>query len=131
MRPNTITGLAATTLLGLSVSAVAATQDSFSANTTSDLVALCSAESSDPMMTAAVNWCHGFMVGTYRVLASEELKERHKAFCVPNPTPDRNTAIAQFISWAKANPARMAQSPSDSVLLFLESSFPCTTGKGK
>jgi hypothetical protein len=130
MRSTTLS-LMGSIMLALPVAAYAATQDNFQLNTTGDLVALCSAESSDPMMTAAVNMCHGFFIATYRVLAVEETKERRKMFCVPSPAPNRNEAIAEFVSWARANPSRLAMPPSDAILGFLESSFPCkaTTSK--
>jgi hypothetical protein len=129
MRQRTVLSLLAPVLLGLSAPAMAETEDKFQLNTTSDLVALCSAEPADPMMTAALNWCHGFVVGTYRILAMEEMKERHKSFCLPARAPNRSEAIAQFVTWAKASPPRLAQPPSDSILGFLESSFPCRSGK--
>jgi hypothetical protein len=125
MRQRAMIGLIVPALLLGRAAVGAGTADNFQLNTTGDLVALCSAGSSDPMMTAAVSWCHGFMVGTYRVLAQEELRARHKVFCVPTPQPTRSDAIAGFVAWAKANPSQMGQSPSDSVLAYLEASFPC------
>jgi Ssp1 endopeptidase immunity protein Rap1a len=125
MRKHAMIGLMIPVLLLGRAAAGAGTEDNFQLNTTSDLVALCSAGPSDPMMTAAVNWCHGFMVGTYRVLAQVEAKQKRKVFCVPTPTPNRNDAVAKFVAWAKANPSQMGQSPSDSVLGYLEANFPC------
>jgi hypothetical protein len=129
MRKRAMIGLIVPVLLLGQAAAGAGTEDNFQANTTGDLVALCSAGPSDAMMTAAVNWCHGFMVGTYRVLVQVEMKDKHKLFCVPTPTPNRNDAVARFVTWAKASPSRMAQSPSDSILAYLEASFPCGRSK--
>jgi hypothetical protein len=130
VRSRTILGLIGSILVGLPAGVFAQTQDNFQLNTTSDLVALCSADPASPLMTAAANMCHGFMIGTYRVLATEEMKERHKSFCMPSQTtPNRNEAIGQFVAWARAKPSQMEQSPSDSVLAFLESKFPCKGAK--
>jgi Rap1a immunity proteins len=129
MRPRMILGLIGSILVGLPAVVSAQTQDNFQLNTTSDLVALCSADAASPLMTAAANMCHGFMIGTYRVLATEEMKERHKSFCMTSQAPNRNEAVSQFVAWARANPPQMEKSPSDSVLAFLENKFPCKSTK--
>jgi hypothetical protein len=68
--------------------AAAVTEDNFLVRTTGDLVALCSADKGDPLMTAAVSFCHGFEIGVYRALAKQEAARRGpKLFCVPNPPP--------------------------------------------
>jgi hypothetical protein len=103
MRPRMILGLIGSILVGLPAGVSAQTQDNFQLSTTSDLVALCSADPASPLMTAAANMCHGFMVGTYRVLAIEEMKERHKSFCVlSQKIPNRNEAVGQFVDWSRA-----------------------------
>ena len=43
---------------------------------TGDLIELCTAAPTDPMGTAALNFCHGFGVGVYRVL--EEFESARK-----------------------------------------------------
>jgi hypothetical protein len=129
MRPGIVLSLMAPLLLSPVMATLAATPDNFQLNKTSDLVALCSPDTTDPMMAADVSWCHGFVVGTYRILEQEEMKERHKAFCMANPPPNRNDAIAAFVAWVKANPSQLTQSPSDSILSYLESSYPCKVGK--
>src|ERR1700753_297739 len=95
------TAFAATALAMLSMQAHAVTEDNFLAKTTGDIIALCSPADSDSMRTAAVNFCHGFVVGAYRVLAQEgEALGTSKAFCPPATLPSRNEAIANVIHWA-------------------------------
>jgi hypothetical protein len=65
----------------------AVTQENFHVRTAADLVALCSAEGSDEMTTAAVVFCHGYAVGVYQTLLAEQSGWRTKLFCVPNPRP--------------------------------------------
>lgn len=111
-------------------SRAAVTEDTFQLRTTSDLVDLCSAAPSDPMVTAALNFCHGFALGVFRVLDEEAVAERiHRMFCVPAQTPTRNQVLADFVQWAKASPNVMAQRPADGLTAYLVKTFPCPKGK--
>jgi len=106
------------------------TEDTFQLKTTSDLVELCSSGQSDPMMTAAVNFCHGFALGVFRVLDEENAAHRiSKLFCIPNPTPTRSQAIGDFVQWAKSTPGVMDQRPADGLLAYLAKTYPCPRGK--
>jgi hypothetical protein len=108
----------------------AVTEDTFKLQTTGDLVELCSAAPSDPMGTAALNFCHGFALGVFRVLDEEASAQRmHRMFCAPTPGPSRTQAIAAFVQWANANPSVMTQRPANGVLTYLEQTFPCSRGK--
>ena len=106
------------------------TEDSFLLHNTGDLVELCSAAQSDTMYTAAVNFCHGFAVGVFRVLQEEDRarKSRHM-FCMPSQSPSRNEGIANFVQWAKADPGRSALPPADAIATFLTQQFPCPRGR--
>lgn len=106
------------------------TEDNFLLRTTGDLVALCSAAPADPMMTAAANFCHGFAVGSYRVLAEVDAAKRGpKIICLPTPMPTRNSAIAQFVTWAQASPERMSMPPVDGLVSFGRQQYPCPRGR--
>ena len=120
--------------LGLGVSAgsvhAAVTQDTFTLQSTGDLVDLCSAAQSDPLYTAAVNFCHGFTVGVFRVLQEEDMAKRSRhMFCLPSQMPTRNEGIANFIQWANADPGRSALQPADAIAAFLTQQFPCPRGR--
>lgn len=107
----------------------AVTQDTFQLNSTADLVQLCSASPSDPMGTAALNFCHGFGVGVFRVLQEVEKAERTHSFCMPDPLPTRNEALASFIQWSNANPDQLSLPPQDGIEAFLSKQYPCTRRK--
>ena len=108
----------------------AVTEDTFKLQTTGDLVALCSDAPSDPMSTAALNFCHGFALGVFRVLDEEAAAQRtHRMFCAPNPGPSRTQAIANFVEWSKTNPDVMPQRPADGLVAYLVKTFPCPHGK--
>src|SRR4051794_16061605 len=81
-------------------------KDDFQLTTTASLVSLCSAPQTDPLYTAAMNFCHGFAVGTYRAIVAEEAasRSRNKLFCPPQQTMTRDEAIAGFVQWASARP---------------------------
>jgi hypothetical protein len=104
----------------------AVTQDSFLLRNTRDLVDLCSAVQADPLYTAAVNFCHGFAVGVFRVLQEEEAAHQSPMFCLPEPAPTRTESIARFMQWANAEPSRLAQSAPDGIALFLSQQYPCS-----
>jgi Rap1a immunity proteins len=105
----------------------AVTEDNFLLHNNADLVAMCSAEKSDPMYTAATNFCHGFAVGVFRVLQEEEMAARPSArlFCLPDPAPSRNESMANFVQWATADSKRLGQPPADGIAAFLAQQFPC------
>ena len=108
----------------------AVTEDTFQLRTAGDLVELCSVAPSDPMGTAALNFCHGFAVGVYRVLEEENAAKRGpKMFCAADQPLTRNQAIADFVQWAKATPEVMSQGPADGITSFLTKKYPCQRGK--
>src|SRR4051794_37159002 len=96
----------ASLLIALGTTARAAvTQDMFLLRNTGDLVELCSAAQDDPLFTAAQNFCQGFTVGVFRVLWEEDMARRTgHLFCLPNPPPTRNEAVASFVQSVRANP---------------------------
>src|SRR5258708_5741456 len=97
--------LCATTSTGFAQDRVP--QDMFQLRNTGDLVALCSAAPSDPLYTAAVNFCHGFALGVFKVLQQEGAASRAgQIFCMPDPPPTRQEGITDFISWGHSNPGQ-------------------------
>ena len=129
-RVLSVTGVVAalllgTPLVGTNLAQAAVTEDNFQLRTTADLVALCTADPAEPMGTAALNFCQGFGVGTYRVLLDVQIAKKRADFCMPVPGPTRNDTIAAFSAWANGNPARLASPAEDSVYSFLMAQYPC------
>lgn len=122
-------GLCGTLVSG--VAWAAPTEQDFQLRTTRDLTALCAAAPTDQMGTAAINFCHGFALGVYRVLQQEQMASspRSRLFCVPSPTPSRNEAIADFVRWAQATPRVLDQPPADGIAAYLVHKFPCQRSK--
>ncbi len=107
----------------------AVSEDTFLLRTTGDLVELCEATPADTLYTAAVNFCHGFSLGVYRVLEEENTATTHHMFCMPDPAPRRNDALAAFVKWADANPDQKNQPPADGIASYLTKTYPCAHGK--
>jgi hypothetical protein len=108
--------------------AAAVAEDAFQVRSTGDLVTLCAADKTDPMYTAAQNFCHGFATGTFRTLRDVELamRSKKKLFCETTMPAHRNEAIAAFVSWAQAHNDVMALPATDGILKFLEQQYPCS-----
>lgn len=123
-----IAGLAGMSLCLAAAQAEPVTEEHFKIVTTGDLATLCAAEPGETLGTAALNFCHGFAVGVYQVLAEQQTAPRsRKMFCLPNPQPTRNEAIATFVQWARAKPERASLAPADGLAQFLSDQYPCAT----
>jgi len=108
----------------------AATETNFSANTTGDLIELCTATPDNAMGTAAVNFCEGFVQGAVLVEMQNQAAFRGpKLFCMPNPPPSRNQALGEFVNWARSSPDRLAQSSTDGLFRFLIERYPCAPSR--
>jgi Rap1a immunity proteins len=103
----------------------ATTSDNFLVRTTSDLVDLCTADQSDPMMPEALGFCQGFVVGVYQTLANTQAGLPTRLFCPSSPLPTRSQTIASFVAWVRANPNAAAEAPADGILGYLEYTYPC------
>ena len=104
----------------------AATEANFGANTTGDLVELCTATPDNPIGTAAINFCEGFAQGAVLVEMQNQAAFRGpKLFCMPNPPPSRNQALNDFVNWARSAPDRLARSSTDGLFRFLSERYPC------
>ncbi len=128
MKSGLITIMAMAALAAAPARAAApVSQDDFLVATTANLVSLCDAAPTDPLYTAAKNFCHGFAVGTYRVLEIEEAASRtkRKSYCAPTPLPTREQAVSAFVQWASARPTTLARPPSDGVVEYLIATYPC------
>ena len=130
LRRHVLAGLAVCAAALPAAARAAVTEDTFQLRTTGDLVELCTTAPSDPMGTAALNFCHGFALGVYRVLEEENAARRMgKLFCIPEPPPTRNEALADFVQWAKASPTLISQPPADGIAAYLTTKYPCRRGK--
>jgi hypothetical protein len=119
--------LGLTLALGLAMAdaRAAVTDQDFLVATTGNLADLCKATTTDPVYTAAVNFCHGFTVGVYRVLEAENRAKSTHIFCAPQQMPTRTEAIAAFVRWVDAHPDERNLRPVDGMAAYLQQQFPC------
>jgi hypothetical protein len=105
----------------------AATEQEFPPHNTQELVDLCSSGPGDAVMTAAVNFCHGFMEGVVTVQLEYQAADPRapKLICLPTPAPTHNDVVAGFVAWAKQNPGEMNDKPADGLVSYLSSQYPC------
>ena len=101
------------------------TTEHFLVRTTADLVALCTPTPGDPMALQAIHFCHGYLIGAYHYHAAENAGAADKTICLPNPPPNRDAGVAQFVSWARAHPQYMADPAVETEFRFLEATWPC------
>lgn len=103
------------------------TDQEFRSGRTGDLAALCGAPASDPMHTAAVNWCQGFMVGAgqYHHSMSAAGTAPKSLFCLPTPEPTLEQARLAFVAWARAHPQYAAERAVDGLTRFAAETWPC------
>jgi hypothetical protein len=106
-------------------SRAATTETNFHLATGADLAALCGAQQDEKLYTAAQNFCEGFTLGVYSVLSKEEAAGGVKTFCLPTPAPTRDEAKATYVAFIAATPKAASAVPEDSVLLFLQTQYPC------
>lgn len=110
----------------LPAAAPAATEQNFHVKTTRDLITLCATPPNDPLHTAAVNFCEGFLVGAYQYhMLSVKTEGRPPLICPPDPPPSRNDSVLRFIQWSKAHDPVLETPPVAGMFEFLAQSYPC------
>jgi Rap1a immunity proteins len=113
-------------IAGATSAAAAVTESEFPPRTVRDLIAICAPEPSDPMMTAAVNFCHGYAEGAVDVEEAHEAQRgARKLFCLPSPPPPRGSELTSFITWANEQPARLDMPAIDGMFIYLAGKYPC------
>ena len=104
----------------------AVTEKDFEAETTQDIVNLCTASTDDPLYHQAVNFCHGYLVGAWDYYEAVSSGPKGIKFvCPPDPVPSRNDSFNRFIEWAKAHPQHMGESPVETEFRFLMEKWSC------
>ncbi len=120
----------ALSLPALAARAAPVNEAQFPPKTVRDLITICTPDKADPMMTGAVNYCHGFVEGAVIVEEAHETQRgQRKIFCIPQPAPASDAALAAFTTWANADPTRLDDPAVDGMFIYLATAYPC--GKRK
>jgi hypothetical protein len=115
-----------TALLLTPMAAGAVSEEDFLAQTTEQMINLCTASPDDPLYVQATNFCHGYLVGAFHYYeASRSGPGGIQLVCPPDPRPSRNAAISEFIDWAKAHPQHWKEPPVETEFRFLVEKWPC------
>jgi hypothetical protein len=110
----------------------AATMQNFQDATTADYLALCNTAPGQENYVAAIHFCEGFASGAYQYYLSLASRDPGERFvCLPTPVPSRDKIKADFVAWAKANPAVMNDPPVDSIFRYLGQTYPCADAAKK
>ena len=85
------------------VAARAVDSANFVLNTTEDLYLLCSTANNDPLRTAAINCCEGFLLGVVTFQnAIADANPNKRLICYPQGVT-RDQGIQAFVSWAASH----------------------------
>ena len=104
----------------------AVTEKDFKAETTQNIVNLCTASPDDPLYHQAINFCHGYLVGAYHYYDAQSSGPKGIKFvCPPDPRPSRNQSIGMFIEWAQAHPQYRNEPQVETEFRFLMEKWPC------
>ena len=104
----------------------AVSEKDFEAQTTQDIINLCTVLPDDPLYHQAINFCHGYLVGSYHYYeASRSGPEGLQLVCKPDPQTSRNATIDKFIDWAKAHPQYRGEPAVETEFMFLMEEWPC------
>jgi hypothetical protein len=88
------------------------------------VIDVCSTPSTDPLYTAAANFCQGFVVGAYQSYEAAIAKGKRKPFiCLPAPV-NRNEA-SRSSSPGEGAPRVQGRAPINFLLKFLREKWPC------
>lgn len=107
----------------------AATPDRFNVHSAADLIEICRTEPTDATSSAAVGFCHGYVVGVYRTLEEiQEARPKSRYFCVNERPASRTEAINAYITWTSARPDELTKVPMESIADYLKANYPCPAG---
>jgi hypothetical protein len=104
----------------------AVTEKDFEAQTTENMINLCTATPDDPLYHQAINFCHGYLVGAFHYHEAVSLGPKgNRLVCPPVPRPTRNVTIDKFIEWAQAHRQYWREPPVETEFRFLMEKWPC------
>lgn len=110
--------------MAITGSAFGAGPDHFQLRNASDLVKICSTQTSDSEYASAIAFCHGFLAGAYRYYLAAT-PEPDRFVCAPNPAPTRTKVMNDFVGWVKARPQNTQDQPADMLFRYLAEVYPC------
>ena len=120
---RTLAVAAALTVMLSGLPAVAQRAVSLQARTAGELADLCAANPKEALGEAKINYCHGYAQGA--IQAEIRRSEGKKAFCFPDPPPNRTTTMNDFVNWVRALPDHRTPPAVEGLFQFLGERYPC------
>jgi hypothetical protein len=98
----------------------------FMLRTTADLVLLCGVSRADPNATAAIHFCHGYIVGLDHFSEATGRPFRGTLYCPPEKLDlTRDQVVAGFVAWHRKNPGPASEAPFDGIIRWAAATWPC------
>lgn len=116
-------------VLAVPVSGAAGAVDAshFEVKSAADLIAVCTTPATDPNYTAAVHFCHGYVVGAYHYYESLVTAPMYQPlFCPDDKQQPRDQFIKEFVAWAKAHPQYNKDLAVHLLFKYMIDRWPCT-----
>jgi hypothetical protein len=95
------------------------------ARTASELAELCNTKVTDAPSAARMNFCLGYAQATL----DAEVKQTggKRSYCIPSPSPSRQSTMGEFAGWVRATPANAGMNSQEALMKFMAQRFPCKT----
>ncbi len=93
----------------------------------SELVDVCTVDSSNPDYVAAMAFCYGFFEGAIRYSEAVAGPDPRSNLVCPPAGATRVQAVKAFVDYAKANPQYANEQPVDTIYRALMPHWPCPT----
>jgi hypothetical protein len=91
-----------------------------------DFVDLCKVSADAQYAAEAIHFCHGFAAGAWQYHEAQAAGPNgHRLVCLPTPSPTRDQALAEFVTWADAHPERMGEPAVEVLFRWLVEKWPC------
>lgn len=107
--------------------ASAVEESHFEVKNAADLIAVCTTAPGDSKYTAALHFCHGYVVGAYHYYESLVTAPMYQPlFCPDDKQQPRDRFIKDFIAWAKAHPQYNNELAVHVLFKYMIERWPCT-----
>jgi len=101
-------------------------REDFRIRSAQDLVDLCAAKNDDPLYSAAIHFCEGFVTGAWQYHQAQANGPKGlRLVCPPEPPPTRDEAVAMFVTWSGTHADRMTEPAVEALFRFLTEKYPC------
>jgi len=113
---------------GFGVAQAAFVPEEFKMERASDLLDICTVDTSTPANAEAYGFCVGYFTGAMHYHRALSKGPDHKAIVCPGHTVTRAEAITVFVAWAHDNPKYQSDEPIEALMRAAVAKWPCKPG---